>query len=381
MIENSKKLVFRLVTLVALAAAGCSVSASGEIPCVDDSSCPSDYPVCTAGKCVAGTSTSAATVAIVGVQGHAASDILSGSITIAVTARATSGVSSVTLAAGSKTYQADKTSAPPIYYFIVPTTDLSNADVSVTATVTAGDGTTASSPGFTIHVDNAAPTLTITLIGSADVADGSMAKFDVSANEALASITGTVSGTGSGPLSEISPASGNVHHFGYAVTAADAAGLHNVSFTAVDLAGNSTPASMSNAFNVHHPFAFASLTVSTGLSQVAGFPAAKTGTLVTISATLPSSVAFAASATPVFKLTSANSGPTRTLTPTKTASPPNDTWTATYTVVSGDHDGLALVTADATDIAANVAPTRSATLNIGQTAPVISSINVTPANS
>lgn len=56
MIGHPKKLESRLLAAVVLSlAAACSVDVGGQIPCADDSSCPKDYPVCSAQKCVAGT--------------------------------------------------------------------------------------------------------------------------------------------------------------------------------------------------------------------------------------------------------------------------------------------------------------------------------------
>ena len=57
MIHTSKLRTIRVLFAAALAVAGCSGTSGGQIPCVDDVSCPNDYPVCgPAGKCIAGTS-------------------------------------------------------------------------------------------------------------------------------------------------------------------------------------------------------------------------------------------------------------------------------------------------------------------------------------
>jgi hypothetical protein len=160
MSKSSKNLFSRVLAALALVLAGCSVGAGGEIPCVEDVSCPNDFPVCgPAGKCIAGTSSAQASVAIVGVDGRAASDFLSGTVRVLVSARAATGVRTVTLAAGTVNFTASTTAAaPPLYAFDVDTTALADGDRALTATVTAGDGSTATASG-TLHVDNAQPTV------------------------------------------------------------------------------------------------------------------------------------------------------------------------------------------------------------------------------
>ena len=129
MISSSKRLSFPALAALALVAAGCSYSGEGQIPCVQDASCPTDYPVCgPGGKCIAGTPT-AASVAITGVDGHAAADYLSGTVRVLVSARATSGVGSVRLASGSVNFPASTlAAATPLYAFDVDTTALTDGD-------------------------------------------------------------------------------------------------------------------------------------------------------------------------------------------------------------------------------------------------------------
>ncbi|MFN2547585.1 MAG: beta strand repeat-containing protein, partial [Myxococcales bacterium] len=368
----------RLLAAGALAlSAACDVSANGQIPCADDSSCPADYPVCSAGKCVAapGGVKGSASVQIVGVPGKAATDPLRGTVNVQVVAKASSGVKSVTLDGGGKSYSPDASSAPPVFAFTVDTTKLTDGSVPFTATVTPGDSTQSAktSDALALVIDNTPPTLTIGVVGSTEIADGTMVAIDVTSTEPLVSVTGTVSGSTTN-LSQIAAPTGNIYHFGYAATAADAAGAHNISVDAADAAGNAASKTLTPAFSVQHPFGFASVAVTTPLTPVSGFAAARTGTVVTVKGFLPNTVVFAGGVTPVFKLTSASGGPTRTLTPTKTAGSPNDTWTAAYAVVAADHDGLATIAFDATDIAANVAATKAATLLIDQTAPAMASI-------
>ena len=113
MIDSSRKLLLPALGVLALVAGGCSVSASGEIPCVEDVSCPHDYPVCSNGKCIEGTSTASASIAIVGADGHSPSDFLSGTVRVTVSARATSGVASVKLASGTTDFPAATPAAAP----------------------------------------------------------------------------------------------------------------------------------------------------------------------------------------------------------------------------------------------------------------------------
>jgi hypothetical protein len=167
MIHSSRKLLLVALTALTLGSVACSVSAGGEIPCADDSSCPNDYPVCsgatatTKGKCIAGTASAASNVAVVGVDGHAPSDFVSGTVRLLVTAKARTGVQSVTLTSGTQTFPASATAAtPPLFAFDVDTTTLPNADASLTATVNAGDGSSSSATA-TLHVDNARPVIQV----------------------------------------------------------------------------------------------------------------------------------------------------------------------------------------------------------------------------
>jgi len=192
MIETSKLRTIGVLSAAALAFAGCSLTSGGEIPCVEDASCPNDFPVCgPAGKCIAGTSTTGTSVAVVGAEGHTAADFLSGTVRVLVTARAASGVQSVKLSAGSTSFSASTTAAtPPLYAFDVDTATLTNGDPSVTATLTAGDGSTATANG-TLHVDNAKPAITtFTVAGapSTTITAGTAAAIS-------ASFTGGVSAT------------------------------------------------------------------------------------------------------------------------------------------------------------------------------------------
>ena len=204
MIDTSKKLSIRVLALLTLAAAGCSVSAGGQIPCADDSSCPNDYPVCSSGKCVAGPSSGQNSVAVVGPEGHAAADFLSGTVRVIVSAKAASGVQSLKLAAGSTQFTlAAAAATPPLYAFDVNTGTLADGDASLTATLSAGDGSSATATG-TLHVDNAVPSITsFTAAGGASttITSGKTAVLQASFN-ASAGATGTVlAGGGSASIS------------------------------------------------------------------------------------------------------------------------------------------------------------------------------------
>ena len=202
MISSSKRLSILALAALALVAAGCSYSGEGQIPCVDNASCPSDYPVCgSAGKCVAGTAATSS-VAITGVDGHAATDFLSGTVRVLVSARASSGVRSVTLASGSVNFPASAVAAAaPLYAFDVNTTALTDGDATLTATLTAGDNSGATATG-TLHVDNAKPVIiSFTAAGgpSTTITAGTTASLGVSFTPATATATIT-DGSGAGSV-------------------------------------------------------------------------------------------------------------------------------------------------------------------------------------
>ncbi len=199
MISSSKRLSFPALAALALVAAGCSYSGEGQIPCVQDASCPTDYPVCgPGGKCIAGTPT-AASVAITGVDGHAAGDYVSATVRVLVSARATSGVGSVRLASGSVNFPASAlAAAAPVYAFDVDTTALSDGDATLIATLTAGDGSSATANG-TLHVDNAKPVITSFTPSASTITSGTTAALAVFFAPSTATATIT-DGSGVGSL-------------------------------------------------------------------------------------------------------------------------------------------------------------------------------------
>ena len=205
MIENSSKLVARLSAAVILSlVAACSVSAGGQIPCADDSSCPADYPVCSgasasaAGKCIAGSPAAATSVAVVGVDGHAASDFLSGTVRVLVTARASTGVGSVTLSSGAQAFPPSATAVlAPLFAFDVDTTALANADVTLTAALKAGDGTVGTATGI-LHVDNVKPVIASFTVGggtSATITAGKTIPLTATFTGGTGTITASVGGS------------------------------------------------------------------------------------------------------------------------------------------------------------------------------------------
>lgn len=199
MTETSNRLSVRLLAAVALALPACNLDAAGQIPCVEDVSCPNDYPVCgPAGKCIAGTSNAGASVAVVGADGHAAADFLSGTVRVLVSARASTGVKTVALSSGSVNFTSSASAAaPPLYAFDVNTTALADGDAPLTATLTAGDGTTGTASG-TLHVDNAKPTITaFTVAGgtSAAVTSGKTIAIAATFSAGTATITSSAGGS------------------------------------------------------------------------------------------------------------------------------------------------------------------------------------------
>ena len=252
MIETSK--LRAIGVLSALALAGCSLTSGGEIPCVEDASCPNDFPVCgPAGKCIAGTSTGNVTVAIVGAAGKQAGDPVRGTVSIQVAARSTSGVKSVSLAGGGKTFTPATGAAGPVYDITVDTTTLADGSVSFTATVTPGDASAqpVSSTAFALTVDNTAPVLS-SAATIAPVALGSLVTLDVTATEALGTLSADVLLLGDviGHGTELSAPTGNVHHLGFAVVNSATPATYSFSVTATDLAGNPTAVAFTKPFTV-----------------------------------------------------------------------------------------------------------------------------------
>src|SRR6266446_1381398 len=74
--EFSKRSLLLPLVVLALGVSGCPIQAGDQIPCVEDVTCPAQYPVCgPSAKCIAGTSGARASVAIVGADGYAPTDL------------------------------------------------------------------------------------------------------------------------------------------------------------------------------------------------------------------------------------------------------------------------------------------------------------------
>ena len=397
MIENSRTLSLRLLALSALAlAAACNVSASGQIPCADDSSCPASYPVCKSGFCVESSGpVAAASASIVGVPGKSATDPIRGTVDVQVIARAASGVKSVSLAGGGKTF-APAISASPMYTFHVDTTTLGgDGSIPLTATVTPGDSSQAAvqSAAFNLVVDNTAPQLSTPASGvgaltPANARAGVLVTMDVKPNEPLSRLAVTVFDSNSeavGLMSDIAAAaSDGTHHLGFALTATSAAGTYSVQAVGTDLAGNANSPQTLATFKVFPPFSFGAspLALSTPPSSslvtesVGGLalPAisAKSGhTTLHGILTLPLPAAQIQSTTFTF-------GGVATGAPVAGSSFDYDT----SAVATDTTDGIATVTATVTDIAGNSATITSSFI-IDKTPPSVigdaAGITIAPA--
>ena len=370
---------FASLLLASSAVAACSISADSAISCYDNSNCPADYPVCTnaslnkKGLCSKSGAGVTAAVRIAGVEGYAKGSPVRGLVHVTVIAQSSTGVQDVSLTVSGATPTITRNatmSNPPAYVFDVDTGNV-DGTATLTAHLTPGAGDAVASATWDLVFDNTPPTLTIGAPSALEVADGMLVTFDVTSSEPLSSITGNISGATTA-LAQIAPPTGLVYHFGYAVTAGDAAGPHGISVSGADLLGNSNGASKGAAFSVRHPFAFGPLTISTGhtVNEVSSaLPAATAGTLVSVSVSLPASASLG-SAKPVFQLTSAG-GPVRMLAaPTLTTGATVNTWATTYPVVVADNDGVASVAVAVTDLAGNTPAPAVANLSIDKSPPL-----------
>lgn len=359
MIETFPKLNARLLAAAVLSlAAACNVSASGQIPCVDDSSCPATYPVCKAGFCAEGAAgaNGNASVAVLGVPGKNATDPLRGTIQLQVVAKASSGVKSISLAAGTNTYAPATDSAPPIYIFSVDTTKLADGPAPFTATVTPGDTTqqAKTSAALSLTIDNTPPTFSSATLTAADLKPGATIGVDVTVTDAaLASVSGTVQ-LGSTPIGSLveTSASGTVHHLALALAPNAAAGTYTLSITAVDKAGN-TATIAAPPVTVYAPFTLAgSALLLAGaateslLPAVSAVPGKKT---LTATLTVPGSASQGINI-PAMTLTNG------TVTRPAVVTGGTATWTGTYLVDSNgntDSEGIWTFTATVTDLGGN----------------------------
>ena len=375
MTEDLMKLPVRNLAALALSlAAACNVSASGQIPCVDDASCPASYPVCKSGFCTEGAAgaNGSAAISITGVPGKAATDPLRGTINVQVVARASSGVKSVTLDTTGKSYTPDASSTAPVYDFTVDSTKLPDGPTSFTATVTPGDTTQAAkiSAAYTLVIDNTPPSLSSAALTAADLRPGATLGVDVTVvDAALASVGGTVSlgSTLIGQLVETS-ASGSVHHLALGLAANAAAGTYAISITAVDKAGN-TSSIAAPPVTVHAPsnIPFSAVALSTAANiAVGGVLNATGGDTVTITVTLPATFVLAPGAKPGIAVGPSGAAGTALIV----------SGTGPYTAavpIASQADGSYVVTVTATDIGGNVSAPVTSQFVIDKTAPTIPS--------
>ena len=368
--------------------AACGVSAGGAIPCADDSSCPTDYPVCdtTAGKCVAGSSASTSTIQVVSVtrdDGASASAPITGTATVTVIARATAGVvkDSVAVKAGDKAL-ALIAATPPTFTFkldtalLFPAPGVNQTAVTLKASMRTGDHPTVDvlSADKVIQVDNQAPTLSAAALVAADVRPGASVVVDVAASEALSSITGTLATPGiiDGALTEVS-VQNNVHRLSAPVLSSAAGGTYAITISARDLAGNQGTLTASPSFTVHPPtlLTASSLTLATAKNiSLGGVLAATAGDVIGIAVALPSSFVLAPGVLPVVSVGAAGAAGTALA-----VSGAGSTFTASLPIAA-QADGNYLVTLSATDIAGNVAPAVSSPFIVSKTPPGLSAITL-----
>jgi hypothetical protein len=377
----------KLSSLLALALlAACGVSAGGAIPCADDSSCPIDYPVCdvSAGKCIAGTPSpsSAATVQIIAVtrdDGAQSSAAITGTATVTVLARASAGVvkDSVKVTANGKDL-APIASTPPTFTFkldtavLFPAPGVDQTAVTLKAAMRTGDQPTVdvASADKVIQVDDKAPTLSAPQLVSADLKPGAALEIDVSASEALSSLTGTVSAASviDGALTEVS-VQGNVHRLSAPVLATAVNGTYSITITARDAAGNQGTLPVTPSFTVHTPGGLTSgnLSLSTPRNvTLGGVLAATAGDVIHITVSLPSSIVLAPGALP-----SVSVGPAGTAGTALAVAASGSVYTAAYPI-SAQADGNYVVSLSVTDIAGNVSAPVTRSFLISKTAPLIS---------
>jgi hypothetical protein len=307
-------------------------------------------------------------------------------VTVQVAARSDSGVRSLSLGGGGQTFAPAPGAAGPVYEIAVDTTKLSDGNVSLTATVTPGaSAQPVSSTAFALTVDNTPPVLTVGTVANAQARIGTVISLDVTANEVVASIIGAVSSPGAGAateFTEVRAPDANVHHFAYAVTASNAAGLRTVEFRAVDRAGNPS-APKNGAFAVHSPIAVTTADMTAnGAATVGSLPAVRQGSTLTAMFRIPDSVEIADGVKPTFTLTDGE-GASRQFQPTTAALVAGGfrTWTVATPINPSPADaaGTATLTASIADVAGNPA-TLSKTVLIDKTQPLLAGIAINAAN-
>ena len=351
---------------LALAASGCSVSAEGAIPCFDDSNCPAPYPQCVgatnsaAGTCkvASGTTVGAATVSVVGIVGHGPDDIVAGPVRFQVTGKAGAGIKKLELAAGGTVIAPATDSVPPLYNFDVPA-PTGTGDLTLTVSLTGGDDKVVTSTVYTLHYDNVAPALTLATPAPQSARPGSLVTVDVTADDKLASIAGTVTPASNadarGTLSLLSgvPGTDTAFKLGYTIPANASAGVFTFKVTGKDRAGN-VSAEVSKQTTVYGGFAVSSFTVTSAGSE-GSVAAGNANAAIHATATLPATVPLGPGAA-VFSLVDA-AGHGRNFGGTVNVSTAGAVTTLTISdsIAGADVDGVASLHLAVTDLAGNTA--------------------------
>ena len=385
-----------VVALLAMAA--CSVNEAGNIPCADDSSCPSDYPVCSAGKCIAGTPTGSDTVQIVSINGVPAASAphVRGVVHASVVAKASTGVGAVTLTAGvmadGGAYVALVTDAgsAPVYDFAIDTTQIDagvspdGVAITLSAAVTGGDKTTAVA-NATATVDNAAPLL-LTSDSGQTLRTGSVLSVHVISNETLdpnslhavvTDATGTAVGDGVFAIPSGAPDAGALSYLvSFGITDVLATGSYNLTIRGSDLAGNAVATALVVPFAVRAPVPLSShnfkITNLTGVA-IGGLPAAAAGGSFTAALDLPAGLTPAPTNGIVISLLApgaTGAGTTLTVTGSGTH------YSATF--AAPNIAGIGTVTAMVTDAAGNESQA-NALYFVDLNAPELTGLTLSPA--
>lgn len=385
-----KNVLRSLLGSLAIAAAGCSVSADKAIPCFDDSACPADYPKCdgaaagASGFCRAlgaGETLPTASISIAGVEGHAPATTVGGVVNVDVAARAASGIKAVTLTSDQNSAGYKQLSVQgALYRFEVDTTKATGASLKLTASVQPADGTAAVTATQDLAFDNAAPRLSLQGdVSGTNARPGSLVALTVTSNKPLAHVKGTISlegGAFTDTMLETAAAAGspaNSYALSYQIPAGASAGTYDITVDATDTIGNATAAGAAIApvkFVVRRPFTPVSLTAA-GAVAVGGVPAGKLGGSITATLVLPGTVDLG-TAKPSFTMVDAN-GATRALSAVTSAG--GGSFTATDAVGAGDASGIATITASFTDASGNSASAHTSFL-IDRVSPLLSGISV-----
>src|SRR5436190_22352797 len=107
MTRSSRRSSLLILAALALGVTACAGTAGGDIPCIEDVTCPDQYPVCgPSGTCTAGSSREKASVAIACPEGYKPTAFVKGAFRMLVPARAVPGVAGLNLGSGSPNLRA-----------------------------------------------------------------------------------------------------------------------------------------------------------------------------------------------------------------------------------------------------------------------------------